>query len=101
MLDNMMSACDYVFNLCFAAGEFFLVAIKQQNGTDAVVGFVCGTLLAGEELSHESMSRHDPCGSTLCIHSVCVEASQRRQGIAGKMLQAYLSMVPQVSPEVK
>ena len=34
------------------------------------MGYICGTLSAAEKLTHESMSRHDPEGDMLCMHSV-------------------------------
>lgn len=49
------------------AGAFFVVA-RSKN--DELVGFVNGTLTAAAELDHDSMSSHDPKGTTLCIHSV-------------------------------
>ncbi|CAM9143307.1 unnamed protein product [Phaeothamnion confervicola] len=39
------------------------------------------------------MSQHDPQGSTLCVHSVCVEQSRRRRGLATAMLKSYVESV--------
>lgn len=46
------------------------------------------------------MATHEPDGTLLCIHSVCVNAAHRRQGIASKLLQAYLNYVQQTTPEL-
>ena len=68
-----------LMSACHAAREAFLVAMKQSSasngdscpsGHEAMVGYICGTLSAAEKLTHESMSRHDPEGDMLCIHSV-------------------------------
>ena len=47
------------------------------------------------------MSEHDPDGQTLCLHSVCVAAEQRRRGIASRMLKAYLQYVAQSCPQAQ
>ncbi len=71
------------------------------NQADTLVGYTCGTLTAADTLTHESMSRHDPEGQTLCIHSVGVAAEFQRKGIARRMLKAYLQYVQQTSPQVQ
>jgi len=58
-----------------------------------IVGFVCGTLAAGQHLTHSSMSQHNPQGNTLCIHSVVVAPSFRRQKVGTKMLQEYMEAI--------
>jgi guanine nucleotide exchange factor len=35
------------------------------------------------------MSQHEAGGSSVCIHSVCVDSSYRRKGVASKMLEEY------------
>uniref|UniRef100_A0A7S0WTU9 N-acetyltransferase domain-containing protein n=1 Tax=Chlamydomonas leiostraca TaxID=1034604 RepID=A0A7S0WTU9_9CHLO len=52
----------------------------------------------GDELTHETMSTHDPDGVTLCVHSVCVREDMRRKGVALKMLKAYLQYVQATTP---
>lgn len=44
-----------------AAGDYFLVALLDEQ----IVGYACGTLTRGTELSHETMYRHDPAGGEL------------------------------------
>lgn len=39
------------------------------------------------------MSTHNPEGSTLCIHSVCVDEGFRRRGVALRSLIAYVDFV--------
>ena len=63
-----------------------------QHQPDVLVGYICATLTEADSLTHESMSSHHPDGQTLCIHSVCVAAEYQRQGIATKMLKAYLQV---------
>lgn len=48
------------------------------------------TATLSETITEESMHHHDASGSLVCIHSVCVHPQHRRQGIATKMLQAYI-----------
>lgn len=62
-----------------SAPELFLVA---EGPDSSVVAYACGTACHGSSLTHESMSSHDPEGSTLALHSVCVAAEHRRQGLA-------------------
>ncbi|CAG9462439.1 unnamed protein product [Pedinophyceae sp. YPF-701] len=91
------------------AGTLFMGAVSSEvpsNTTDegagdALVGYVCGTLTKSGELTHESMSKHEPGGQTLCIHSVCVEAHLRRRGIATRMLRVYPSFVKASQPQVR
>ena len=40
------------------AGAFFMVMVQEESGQ--VVGFVNGTLSTSEELTHDSMSTHEP-----------------------------------------
>ena len=63
---------------------------EEDNGEE-MLGFVCATRCAA--FTHESMSTHDPHGELLAIHSVVVKQDHRRQGIATKMLKAYVRHV--------
>ena len=79
------------------APGYFLVACSGRT----VVGFVCGTSTCADSLTHDSMSLHEPEGTTLCVHSVCVEGSQRRRKVGTRMLAAYLQYVRACSPSSK
>jgi len=70
------------------ASPYFLIC---ENDSSNIVGFICATQC--QEFNHDSMSRHDPIGRLLAIHSVVVQKELRRQGIATKMLQEYLDQV--------
>lgn len=89
------------------AKDFFLVAIDGSSDHDpqrpqhSVIGFVCSTLTASLSLTHESMSTHDPDGKVLCIHSVVIEASRRRQNIGSRLMTAYINFVKATSPHVE
>jgi ribosomal protein S18 acetylase RimI-like enzyme len=72
------------------ATQYFLV-LKDHNRV--IVGFVNGTCVAGGTIEHCSMAEHDPQGRTLVIHSVTVNKSHRRHGIATKMLTKYLETI--------
>jgi ribosomal protein S18 acetylase RimI-like enzyme len=83
------------------APQFFLAAIRPAN--DAMIGYVCATLApeGSTRLSEDTMATHAPEGSTLCIHSVCVDALERRKGVASKLLQAYARWVANAAPSVE
>eukprot|EP01123_Difflugia_compressa_P003726 TRINITY_DN15024_c0_g1_i1.p1 TRINITY_DN15024_c0_g1~~TRINITY_DN15024_c0_g1_i1.p1 ORF type:complete len:182 (-),score=30.73 TRINITY_DN15024_c0_g1_i1:59-574(-) len=75
---------------CEKANQYFIIARKELNGP--VIGFICGTVSVGDNLTHQSMFEHVPTGRTLNIHSVVVESSLRRQGIAKEMLEHYIKL---------
>ncbi|ETN09904.1 hypothetical protein PPTG_11476 [Phytophthora nicotianae INRA-310] len=85
------------------AGSFFWVAYLSTDAqeSETLVGFVNGTLTARDELDDESMSRHDPHGSLLCIHSVVVDQAFRRRGLAVKILKRYVDIILDSQPQVK
>ncbi|XP_060686068.1 serotonin N-acetyltransferase-like isoform X2 [Hemiscyllium ocellatum] len=60
------------------AGELFLGHFVD----DQLIGFVCGTRSLEDHLTEESMDVHEPTGTTICIHSVCVDG-----GLYQKVLQ--------------
>ena len=68
------------------AGGYFLGVYKAAT----LVGFVNGTLSAQRELTDDSMAGHDAHGHYLCIHSLVIAASHRRQGLATKLLSTYV-----------
>jgi uncharacterized protein YciI/GNAT superfamily N-acetyltransferase len=76
------------------AGPFFRALISE--GT--IIGFVCSTLC--KEFTEESMSRHDPDGDLLAIHSVVVEEKFRRKGLATAMLKHYVKTIQAEHPEI-
>lgn len=94
-------------NLAFrqaSAGDFFLVGVQSgatRDGGDELVSYVCGTLTADTVLTHESMSEHNPDGTTLCVHSVVTEGGHRRKQIGTKTLKAYVQWVVRRRPEVE
>jgi ribosomal protein S18 acetylase RimI-like enzyme len=87
------------------AARYFLCAVLREvvgpdesddcttsdDHHDTVIGFVCSTKC--HSFTHESMSVHEPTGSLLAIHSVVVAEPYRKQGIATRMLQAYIQRI--------
>ena len=69
------------------AGDYFWGVSEG----DTLQCFICGTLTCGDTLTEESMSVHDPAGTTLCIHSVVVAEERRRLGLGSAMLKARLA----------
>lgn len=53
-----------------------------------------------QELLEETMSKHDPAGTTLCIHSVVTTHAMRRRGVAQQMLADYIAHVRSNAPSV-
>ncbi|KAJ7254663.1 acyl-CoA N-acyltransferase [Mycena haematopus] len=68
------------------AADLFLGAYLDHQ----LVGYVCSTLSPDTSLTHESMSKHIPGSSSVCIHSVCVSSSYRGHGVGLKLLREYI-----------
>ena len=86
------------------AGDYFLVGSSAgagPGGTDEIVSYVCGTLIKGQTLTHESMSKHEADGDVLCIHSVVTEGGHRRKQIGTKTLKAYMRWITTATPQVE
>lgn len=75
------------------AGEYFMCATKLHSETNSehIIGYICSTRC--NEFTEESMSVHDASGKILAIHSVVVDASYRRQGVASAMMNEYLKQM--------
>lgn len=80
------------------AGKYFIV-IKCQDSPE-VIGFVNGTCIEGETITHESMTEHFPAGQTLVIHSVTVSLNHRRKGCGTTLLKNYVKYVTEFCPEI-
>lgn len=79
-----------------SAPGLFMAAVKASN--DQIIGFTCATATTKEKLEAETMSIHEPDGTSVCIHSVCVAMEEQRKGVATRMLNAYIQWVPQAFP---
>ena len=79
------------------AGEYFICATKPHSETNSehIIGYICSTRC--NEFTEESMSVHDASGQILAIHSVVVDASYRRQGVASAMMNEYLKQMLSLS----
>lgn len=77
------------------APQLFLGCFKDSK----LVGMIMATASSSSSITQQSMSVHDPNGKTVCIHSVCVAAHERRQGIAKRMIQEYLKKVKSLGYE--
>lgn len=69
-----------------------LFRVLEVVGVDgaAIVGFICGTSVAGERVTEASMSAHDPRGESVVIHSVVTDSRFRRRGLAKFMMRQYI-----------
>ncbi|KAA8491598.1 Polyamine N-acetyltransferase 1 [Porphyridium purpureum] len=82
-----------------AAPQWFRKAewVSDEPGVaPRLIGYVVGTQSAGE-LTEASMASHDPIGDLLCVHSVVVDATFRRQGVASMMLIDYIAYIRSIS----
>ncbi|GAX80477.1 hypothetical protein CEUSTIGMA_g7916.t1 [Chlamydomonas eustigma] len=79
------------------APNVFLLALQGEK----IAGFTCGTCSTAPELTHASMSQHEPDGQLLCVHSVVIAEGLRRKGCATKMLQAYIRYVQATTPHLQ
>lgn len=77
------------------APDLFLGAYQLDGSSRTLVGYVCATQSPESSLTHESMSQHVPGSATICIHSVCVAASQRNKGLGLAMLEEYIKRAEQ------
>ena len=78
--------------------ESTLLTIVDVN---VCVRQVCGTLTAGSSLTHDTMFKHNPAGTLLCIHSVVIDHRFRRRGLATAMLRQYLEHIRTNQPAVR
>ncbi|KAJ2357294.1 hypothetical protein IWW50_004967 [Coemansia erecta] len=62
-----------------------------SNGS--IAGYIMSTQSAPPLVTHESMSTHDPQGTTACVHSVCVAPEWQRKGLATKLLNLYTESI--------
>ncbi|KAI8321724.1 acyl-CoA N-acyltransferase [Martensiomyces pterosporus] len=72
------------------ARHLFLGAFDK---TGAIVGYIMSTQAAAPLVTHESMSTHDPSGTTVCVHSVCVDQRWQGKGVASKLLRLYTELI--------
>ncbi|CAG8475442.1 6811_t:CDS:2 [Ambispora leptoticha] len=64
---------------------------NPDNSQQKMIGFVVATLTTAPVLTEASMDwHHEPDGQTVCIHSVCVDNSFRRRGVASSLLQRFI-----------
>lgn len=72
-----------------------LCYIALERGSQQISGFVVGTAAPNDtpNMTEDMMRDHYPSGNILCIHSVVVEESRRRQGFGTAMLNAYIQKI--------
>ncbi|KXS10445.1 acyl-CoA N-acyltransferase [Gonapodya prolifera JEL478] len=68
-----------------SAPDLFMAAFEGSE----MIGFIVATRTPTVELTHSSLTSHDPMGETAAVHSVCVGESWRRRGIALELLAAF------------
>ncbi|GAA6036356.1 hypothetical protein JCM8097_001682 [Rhodosporidiobolus ruineniae] len=78
------------------ASLYFLGAYSTASPR-TLLGYVCSTLTSSSVLTHDSMSIHDPSGSYVAIHSVCVDKGHQGKGIASGLLKEYLRRLAEMS----
>lgn len=63
---------------------------SSSNPKRMIIGYVCATRSVLSTLTDESMKRHDPDGSSVCVHAVVVASQYQRRGIASALLKEYI-----------
>ncbi|KAF9915535.1 hypothetical protein BX616_005963 [Lobosporangium transversale] len=100
-LENLVyrqEAAPQLFLGCYTTATGMKAGTGTGTGTgaeqvlqgDILVGYIVSTLSSDLHLTHASMSTHDPKGTSVCIHSVCVARAYQRRGIASAMMKEYL-----------
>ncbi|KAJ1961840.1 hypothetical protein IWQ62_003730 [Dispira parvispora] len=56
---------------------------------DTLVGYISATAGQQERLTHDTMATHQPQGTRVYIHSVCVNPRYQRKGVASCLLQEF------------
>ena len=80
----------FAYRQSVAPSLFFGAYDQGSDDEKRLVGFICSTLSKSANLTHESMTVHDPEGKTICIHSVCVDPAHQRQKIGSGLLKEYI-----------
>lgn len=62
-----------------------------------LVGYANATLANTSTLTHESMSKHDPHGTSACIHAIAVVEDKRGKGIGTALMKEYVRRLRQDS----
>ncbi|KAL5504973.1 hypothetical protein ACEPAH_7636 [Sanghuangporus vaninii] len=76
------------------APSLFLGAFLPSPSEDSkrvIIGFVGAARSELPTLTAESMKKHDPNGSSVCIHTVVVASQYQRRGIALALLKEYVA----------
>ncbi|KAJ9059026.1 hypothetical protein DSO57_1006504 [Entomophthora muscae] len=68
-------------------------------GEGELIGFVSATKSASDALDHQSMSSHNPAGSLICLHSVCVHPTYQRCGVATQLMTQFIEYVTRMKNE--
>ncbi|KAG0140494.1 hypothetical protein CROQUDRAFT_53166 [Cronartium quercuum f. sp. fusiforme G11] len=69
------------------APELFLGA---YNPSGQLISYINATRSTSSILTHESLTTHQPEGTYVLIHSVCVDVAYRRKGVAKGLLKHYI-----------
>jgi ribosomal protein S18 acetylase RimI-like enzyme len=80
------------------ASKYF--TLITEIGSDILLGFINGTCIIGNKITHESMTDHVPEGTTLVIHSVTISPISRRKGLGTTMLKKYVRYIAEECPEI-
>ncbi|KAI0674264.1 acyl-CoA N-acyltransferase [Trametes maxima] len=81
------------------APELFLGAYVPAQHGRTLIGYICATLSPDAVLTHASMSTHVPGTRSICIHSVCVDAAQRRQRVGLGLVREYVARAERAARE--
>lgn len=72
------------------ASDLFIGAYDPSS---QLIGYINATRSNTSSLEHQSMTTHQPEGPYILIHSVCIDTTQRRKGLATSLLKHYIELV--------
>ncbi|KAJ2663952.1 hypothetical protein IW148_002281 [Coemansia sp. RSA 1199] len=71
------------------------------TSSGSIAGYVMSTQSAPPLVTHDSMGTHDPQGTVVCVHSVCVAPEWQRKGLATRLLKLYVDSIREYNRETE
>ncbi|CEP14980.1 hypothetical protein [Parasitella parasitica] len=84
-------------NYASQSGPELFTVCRNLDDNGKVIAFLCTTLTCADLVTDESMSKHDPEGKTICLHSVCVSPDHRKQGIATRLMLTWIEQLKKIN----
>lgn len=92
--EDEAASLDTIILRLSVASDFFYKLVDTTDSNAAIVGFINGTCIKGQRITHESMYGHvNTDFDTLVIHSVTIDSAYRNKGIGRYMMNRYVSVI--------